>query len=45
MPAKPRGLGRGLDALLPKTDKGIQQIPLGQLTVSPFQPRKSFDET
>lgn len=44
MPAKPRGLGRGLDALLPKTDKGIQQIPIGQLNVSPYQPRKSFDE-
>ena len=44
MPAKPRGLGRGLDALLPKSDRGIQQVPIGQLSVSPFQPRKAFDE-
>lgn len=44
MSAKPRGLGRGLDALLPKVDKGIQLVPLVKLTVSPFQPRKRIDE-
>lgn len=45
MSAKPRGLGRGLDALLPKVDKGgVQQLQIGQLTPSPFQPRQKLDE-
>lgn len=42
MPAKPRGLGRGLDSLLPKT--GVQQIAVADLKVSPLQPRKSLDK-
>lgn len=42
MPAKSRGLGRGLDSLLPKT--GVQQVALSELNVSPFQPRKSLDK-
>lgn len=41
MPAKARGLGRGLDALLPKT--GVQQVPVEDLTVSTFQPRSTID--
>jgi len=43
--AKPRGLGRGLDALLPKVEKGgVQQLKVGQLKPSPFQPRQKMDE-
>lgn len=40
-----RSLGRGLDALLPRVDKeqGVQQLPLGVLTVSVYQPRKRLD--
>lgn len=45
MSARPRGLGRGLDALLPKVEKGaVQQLQLGVLKPSPFQPRKTLDE-
>jgi len=42
--AKPRGLGRGLDALLPKADKGIQNVTIALLRASPLQPRRTFDE-
>lgn len=44
MPAK-RSLGRGLDALLPKAEKerGVEQVPLSELTVSVYQPRKRLD--
>ena len=44
MSAKPRGLGRGLDALLPKSEKGPQTVALDQLRPSPFQPRSRVDE-
>lgn len=44
MSAKPRGLGRGLDALLPPVEKGVQQIAVKQLRPSPWQPRKRLDE-
>lgn len=44
MSAKARGLGRGLDALLPKADKGIQQVPVARVEASPLQPRQRFDE-
>ncbi len=44
MSAKPRGLGRGLDSLLPKSDATVRQVPLAQLRVSPLQPRRHFDE-
>lgn len=44
MSAKPRGLGRGLDALLPKVERGVQQVPVAQLRASPFQPRLKMDE-
>lgn len=44
MSAKARGLGRGLDALLPKVGKDVQQVPLAQLRPSPYQPRLSMDE-
>jgi ParB family chromosome partitioning protein len=49
-----RGLGRGFDALISQDfDKSIlltaedrvEKIPVAQLTPSPYQPRKHFDET
>lgn len=45
MSAKRSSLGRGLDALLPKVEKGrgIEQLPLEALRVSAFQPRKRID--
>jgi len=43
--AKPRGgLGRGLDALLPRPEGGIRQVAVAELSVSIVQPRKRFDE-
>ena len=44
MSAKARGLGRGLDALLPKVQGGVQQIAVERLVASPHQPRKRMDE-
>lgn len=44
MSAKARGLGRGLDALLPKVQGGIEQMAVERLTPSPNQPRKRMDE-
>ena len=45
MSAKPRtGLGRGLDALLPRTEGGVRQLPVAELHLSTLQPRKRFDE-
>ena len=40
-----RSLGRGLDALLPKVEKerGVEQLSLGKLSVSAYQPRKHLD--
>lgn len=38
-----RSLGRGLDALLPKVDRGVEQLALDALTVSVYQPRKRLD--
>ena len=43
MPAKRSGLGRGLDALLPKGEGAVQQLPLERLQVSAYQPRKHID--
>jgi ParB family chromosome partitioning protein len=40
---KSRGLGRGLDALLPRADKGPQSMPVEQLRAAPGQPRKVFE--
>ncbi len=41
---KRSGLGRGLDALLPKTTTSdVQRLALTQLQVSPYQPRKTID--
>ncbi len=44
MSAKPRGLGRGLDALLPRVEGGVKQAAVASLRVSALQPRRSFDE-
>ena len=44
MSVKPRGLGRGLDALLPRVEKAVQQVAVAQLRPSPYQPRKRMDE-
>lgn len=43
-----KGLGKGLNALFPgepldKTEK-VEMLPLNQLRVNPYQPRKLFDE-
>jgi ParB family chromosome partitioning protein len=43
VPVKRSGLGRGLDALLPKPETGLKQIALEELSVSPFQPRKQLN--
>lgn len=45
MSVKRSGLGRGLDALLPRPDKQntIIQVGVNELTVSAFQPRKYLD--
>ncbi|HLU83691.1 MAG TPA: ParB/RepB/Spo0J family partition protein [Trueperaceae bacterium] len=37
-------MGRGLDALLPKVEKGVQNVTIALLRASPLQPRKNFDE-
>ncbi|MEM6429655.1 MAG: ParB/RepB/Spo0J family partition protein [Deinococcota bacterium] len=45
-PKKPKrsGLGRGLDALLPKTNiQDVQRLAVTQLQVSAYQPRKTID--
>jgi ParB family chromosome partitioning protein len=45
-PAKPFGLGRGLDALIPRPEQqaGGQRIPLERITRNPHQPRIAFDD-
>lgn len=43
MSAKPRGLGRGLDSLLPKAERSPQTLPLSRLQPAAGQPRKAFD--
>lgn len=45
---KKSGLGRGLDALIPRSDaaqpaQGISQIPVEKITPNPRQPRAHFD--
>lgn len=43
---KPRGLGRGLGALLSSTpveEENLAEIPIDQITVNPQQPRKTFN--
>ncbi|MEA2651491.1 MAG: ParB family transcriptional regulator, chromosome partitioning protein, partial [Chloroflexota bacterium] len=44
--ARPFGLGRGLDALIPgrDDDRGVLEIPLHRIARNPDQPRHAFDE-
>ncbi len=44
--AKPFGLGRGLDALIPRasTEAGTHQVPIDRVRRNPHQPRVDFDE-
>lgn len=42
---KRSGLGRGLDALLEVTEKGVQSVPGDQLTPNRLQPRADFDNS
>ncbi|MEX2502962.1 MAG: ParB/RepB/Spo0J family partition protein [Trueperaceae bacterium] len=43
---KNRGLGRGLDALLPRVEPGGgRMMPTDALSPSPYQPRGRFDDT
>lgn len=44
MCAKARGLGRGLETLLPKVEKAVQQVEVSALRPSRFQPRSRMDE-
>lgn len=51
MAAKPKGLGRGLGALIPEGEAvvpaapaGVQQANIDHIEVNPFQPRKIFSE-
>lgn len=44
MSAKARGLGRGLDALLPKSDKSPHMLPIDSLRPSAYQPRARLDD-
>jgi ParB family chromosome partitioning protein len=38
------GLGRGLEALLPRPEASEKQLPISDLRVSAIQPRKRFDD-
>ncbi|MBX5465990.1 MAG: ParB/RepB/Spo0J family partition protein [Firmicutes bacterium] len=45
---RPRGLGRGLSALIPppagtEAGAGVQEIPVDRIAPNPFQPRRRFD--
>ncbi len=46
-PKSPKGLGRGLDSLIPNATSGsdeITSLPLQKVEPNPLQPRKLFDE-
>ena len=42
MNKKQNGLGKGLDAILPKIE--TPEITISKIQINPFQPRKEFDE-
>ncbi len=45
--AQKHGLGRGLSALIPGADlarMSVQELPLADLEINPFQPRKHFNQ-
>src|SRR6202171_2758916 len=39
-----RGLGRGLEALIPRATIGLREVPVGDIRPNPWQPRTHFDE-
>ncbi len=43
MSKKPSGLGKGLEALLPKAPASITKLPLALIKPNPAQPRRIFD--
>ncbi|RIH85225.1 Chromosome-partitioning protein Spo0J [Meiothermus luteus] len=43
MSKRPSGLGRGLEALLPKTPAALTKLPLALIKPNPTQPRRRFD--
>ncbi len=46
--AQKHGLGKGLGALIPGADlprTSVQELPLADLELNPFQPRKHFNQT
>ena len=50
MAKQKRALGRGLnsilgDSALPKREAAIDEIPIKQIEINPFQPRTEFDQT
>ncbi|HYO13969.1 MAG TPA: ParB/RepB/Spo0J family partition protein [Thermoanaerobaculia bacterium] len=45
MNPKKRGLGRGLDALLEKTEEPVHTLPVASLRPNRFQPRTTFDDS
>jgi ParB family chromosome partitioning protein len=44
MTGKSRGLGRGLSALIPKTEDDTHEVDLDLIVPNPEQPRASFDD-
>ena len=44
--ARAFGLGRGLDALIPRTheESGVQELPIDRISRNPHQPRGQFDD-
>lgn len=44
MSKKPSGLGKGLDALLPKPQAALVRLPLALIKPGPSQPRRNFDQ-
>lgn len=43
MSKKPSGLGKGLEALLPKTPASLTKLPVALIKPNPDQPRRNFD--
>lgn len=43
MSVRRSGLGRGLDALLPKLERGVQQVAIASIRPSSYQPRQRLD--
>ncbi len=44
MPSRKSGLGRGLEALIPKTERTFSIVPIEKIRPNPRQPREHFDE-